>query len=427
MIPWNLIVASIDGDDVAARAARTRLLDAWDEAPVLHAITMSMDDLEDADLANIDGVVLLATSTFDVARTLARLALGEESGVALLALVDEMPIATLPCLDGALVASSDTDMARTVAILCGLLHRQAEVRMLRREISIAHRFHGGLEGEIARMHEELQLAASVQREFLPRSIPSLHGVDFGALWRPAHYVSGDIYDISRLDHDHVGVFVADAVGHGVPAALMTMVIARSLTTKIIDDTSYRLLEPVEVLARLNHDIIRRQGESTRFATGVYALIDCRRRTMRVAGAGHPPPLQFGDDGSCRELSTSGGLLGIFEDESYDQIEVELAAGDRVLFHSDGFEQAFPQAALTDHDRRVPNAAYRDAFTAIAGEATPADMINAISHRLDTSQGSLHQVDDITLVCVQAAPLSPTPPRADAASERRSSQRSRSPG
>ena len=174
---------------------------------------------------------------------------------------------------GALVKPLDEDDRVIAAALCGLLHRQPEVRHLRHEVALARRCHGGLESRISRIQDELQLAAMVQRELLPASLPKVMGLDFGVLWRPAHYVSGDIYDVARLDDDHVGVFIADAVGHGVPAALMTMVICRSLVPKLVSGSSYRLLEPAEVLDRLNHDMIRRQGRSTRFATAAYALID----------------------------------------------------------------------------------------------------------------------------------------------------------
>jgi sigma-B regulation protein RsbU (phosphoserine phosphatase) len=300
---------------------------------------------------------------------------------------------------GAHVEWGDHDDAILSAKLEGMLVRQAAVRRLRREVAVAHRFHGGLEGEIARMHEELQLAAMVQREFLPRELPSLHGVEFAALWRPAHYVSGDIYDVARLDDDHVGMFIADAVGHGVPAALMTMVIARSLCTKRIRGNQYDLVEPAEVLASLNNSMIRRQGHTTRFATAAYALVDCRSRTMRVAGAGHPPPLLIRAGGAVEELETTGGLLGVFDDETYDQIEVELRTGDRLIFYSDGFEQAFPKECDDGYRRKLPSTRYRTEFEALGAESSPARMIEVISSRLDDEAGSLHQADDLTLICM----------------------------
>jgi sigma-B regulation protein RsbU (phosphoserine phosphatase) len=305
---------------------------------------------------------------------------------------------------GTLIELFDRDDQTLCSKLEGMLHRQEAVKRLQTEVSIAHRCHGGLQGEIARMHEELQLAAMVQREFLPRELPHLYGVEFAALWRPAHYVSGDIYDIARLDDDHVGVFIADAVGHGVPAALMTMVICRSLTTKIITGNAYQLIEPAEVLARLNRDMIRRQGRTTRFATAVYAIVNCRSREVRLAGAGHPPPLLLGADGSTRSIEPAGGLLGVFEDETYEQVSFDVAVGDRLLMYSDGFEQAFPKAQADAYERKLPNNRYREEFEQLAAAATPQEMVSTISRRLDDQTGSLHQLDDLTMICMRAGAL-----------------------
>jgi len=329
----------------------------------------------------------------------------EDAGVAALLITPGAaaePPATAPA--GALHRSLDCDDAVLCATLEGMLHRQEELIQLRREVSISSRFQGGLQTEIARMHEELQLAAMVQREFLPRELPRLYGVEFASLWRPAHYVSGDIYDIARLDGDHVGVFIADAVGHGVPAALMTMIICRSLLPKVITGNSYRLVEPSDVLSKLNQDLIRRQGRTTRFATAAYALVNCRTRVMRFAGAGHPPPILLPTDGATQHLETEGGLLGVFEDEQYDQIEVSLGVDDRLFLYSDGFEQAFPGLQKNAATRPLPNTRYRRELEALRDAGPPEQMVETISQRLDHQQGSLHQIDDLTLLCMHVGPL-----------------------
>jgi sigma-B regulation protein RsbU (phosphoserine phosphatase) len=185
---------------------------------------------------------------------------------------------------------------------------------------------------------------------------------------------------------------------------MTMVICRSLTTKIITGNSYRLLEPEEVLARLNRDMIRRQGRTTRFATAVYAIVNCRSREVRLAGAGHPPPLLLGADGSSRAIEPAGGLLGVFEDETYAQVSFEIAVGDRLLMYSDGFEQAFPTAQADAYERKLPNNRYREEFEQLAAASSPTDMVKTISQRLDDQTGSLHQLDDLTMLCMRAGPL-----------------------
>lgn len=294
---------------------------------------------------------------------------------------------------------SDEAIRRFVATL---LQRQRVILRLQAELGLAQRFQGGLRGEIVKMHEELQLAAMVQREFLPQSVPTLHGVQFSALWRPAHYVSGDIYDVTRLDEDHVGVFLADAVGHGVPAALMTMVIARSLPTKEVKGNQYRLVPPGEAMQRLNTEMIRRQGETTRFATAVYAVCNCRDRTVRIAGAGHPPPFHLRADGSLEQIPSAGSLLGVFPDEEFPETQVELALNETVLFYSDGFEVAFQSDESADC--RLPTREYIDEFDRLRELPGSALMVNEIAKRLNTQPGSLHQSDDLTLICAFAGPM-----------------------
>ena len=170
--------------------------------------------------------------------------------------------------------------------LSALISRQREIQRLQLDTVTALRFSGGLRTEIDTIQEELQLAASVQREFLPRILPSIGGIASAALWRPAAYVSGDIYNVLRLDEHHLGLFVTDAVGHGVPAALLTLVISRSLPTKEITEKSYRILSPGEALAQVNADMMTRAGRTTRFATAIYAIIDTRTHQLTVASAGH---------------------------------------------------------------------------------------------------------------------------------------------
>jgi len=405
MTRWNIIVAAFDRDLSAADGIKRRLQAAWSIEPEPSFTLSSVEDLRPPHLAQPAAVVLVCDYALKQTRVLPFLTALEEASVGVLALLDGKPGPSNPFdFAGALVLAKDTNPAVICATLKGMLHRQQTVVHLRREAALARRSHGGIEGEIARMHEELQLAAIVQRDFLPRKIPKLHGVEFAALWRPTSYVSGDIYDISRLDHDHIGVFIADAVGHGVPAALMTMVIARSLTMKEIGYSSYRIIPPSEVLAQLNADLIQRQGRTTRFATAVYALVNCRSRVVCLAGAGHPPPIYLPADRPSELLETSGGLLGVFEDETYEQIELDLAVDDRILFHSDGFEQAFPPARADSYQRRLPTKKYREEFERLTALTTATEMVEAIGRRIDSQSGSLHLADDLSLICLHAGPL-----------------------
>lgn len=94
---------------------------------------------------------------------------------------------------------------------------------------------------------------------------------------------------------------------------------------------------------------------------------------------------------------------MFEDEVYKQVEVDLAVGDRLLFYTDGFEQAFPQEGR-DGARSRPTTRYRQEFQELCAEPSPQGMMETIARRLDAQMGSLHQIDDLTLLCAHAGPL-----------------------
>jgi serine phosphatase RsbU (regulator of sigma subunit) len=418
VIRWNIVIAVDRGQDDAAESVRQRLAEAWNATPEPAFTLVQLDDLAagQVELGEAHAAVLPGCGRGAGGRVRALLGMLEEAGVPALVLLDHGLDAGPFELTGAMVDLAAADAGVLAAKLQGLVHRHVEVRRLRREVALVERFQGGLRGEITRMHEELQLAAMVQRELLPRELPALYGMEFGALWRPAHYVSGDIYDVARLDDDHIGVFIADAVGHGVPAALMTMFICHSLCLKEITGSSYRLVPPSEVLSRLNDAMIRRRGRTTRFATAIYGLINCRERTLTLAGAGHPPPILFRANGSCEELETEGGLLGVFDDETYQQITVELGLHDRMVLYSDGFEQAFPSTEADVYQRRLPTTRYRDEFQRLVLLEHPCDVVEALGRLLDDQCGSLHQVDDLTMICAQAGRLDAPPQAAGSAGD-----------
>lgn len=279
-----------------------------------------------------------------------------------------------------------------------LIARQREVNRLQGETANAMKFSGGLRSEIDTIQGELQLAAAVQREFLPRSLPSLGGITCDALWRPAAYVSGDIYSVMRLDESHLGFFVVDAVGHGMPAALLTLVISRSLQTKEILGDTYRILPPGEALARVNADMLTRVGRTTRFATAIYAVLDTRNYSLTVASAGHPSMLRVPSGGSCEPINTEGGLLGVFDNEVFEERSLTLERGDKILFYTDGFEQAFPEMGHDPAAPRLPNRRYIDIFNELSSLTDPRAFIAEISRRLDEESDSFPQVDDLTLLC-----------------------------
>jgi len=275
-----------------------------------------------------------------------------------------------------------------------MLVNQQVINDLKNELALNHRLQGGVSGEMERMHEEMELAATVQRDFLPRELPVNEAVEFGILYRPSSYVSGDIYDVTQIDDERIGFFLADATGHGVPAALMTVLVSRGLN---MSEAAAAGMSPGETLSRLNDELASRSGCGRRFATAICGILNTRTYEATLACAGHPPPLIVSPQG-VREVEVSGSLLGVFPDEHYDNVSVSLIPGERLVLFTDGFELAFPTPDQDLGRRRLPTRKYMDEFANLSSGSLP-DAIKSLESQIDAQAGSLHQVDDLTVLAL----------------------------
>jgi sigma-B regulation protein RsbU (phosphoserine phosphatase) len=227
---------------------------------------------------------------------------------------------------------------------------QHEVAELRSEINQLRRKGEKLNFHLSRIDEELKLAARLQQDFLPKTLPQIGQVHFNALFRPAGHVSGDFYDVIRLDEKHIGFYIADAVGHGVPAALLTMFIKHALATKQIGLGGYRLLSATETMTRLNETLIEQALSAATFATALYGTINIETRRVTFCRAGHPHPMILRAGREIESIECEGGLLGVFPGEVYDQMTIDLNIGDRLLLVTDGVEVAFGGDVATSQQR-----------------------------------------------------------------------------
>ena len=270
---------------------------------------------------------------------------------------------------------------------------QTEMDDLKAEVNLLRRRDETLNFSIQRFDEELRLAARLQQEFLPKQLPQVGRVHFHTLFRPAGYVSGDLYDVMRLDEKHVGFYMADAVGHGMPAALLTMFIKNALVTKQITDGKYRLLTPSETMSRLNEAMIEQNLSAATFATAVYGTIDAINLTVSFSRGGHPHPMLMRADGSVTPLECDGGLLGVFAGEPYEQKAVQLEIGDRLILYSDGVEVAFCDDQTIDPERWRQELKNRQHLSS-------EDLLLDFAEHIDSSAGSLAPKDDLTMIIVE---------------------------
>ncbi|MCJ7692142.1 MAG: serine/threonine-protein phosphatase [Sedimentisphaerales bacterium] len=193
------------------------------------------------------------------------------------------------------------------------------------------------EAFVDNLAEQLRMAGHVQRDFLPSHLPKCENLKWATTFLPAEWVSGDIYNIVRIDEQHVGFYLADVVGHGIPAALLTIFLKQAMVLRETIDNNYRILSPTEVMGNLNLRMAEQNLSGYQFATCCYCLLNIKTLQLTYSRAGHPYPILIRPNEEIRQLEIRGSLLGIFEQAQYMQQTVQLQTGDKLLLYSDGAE------------------------------------------------------------------------------------------
>ncbi len=246
-----------------------------------------------------------------------------------------------------------------------------------------------------RAEQELRVARDIQLELIPHELASVPGVEFHAIYRAAKTVSGDYYDIYRLDDRHVGIVMADVSGKGVPGALV-MIMVRS----ILKMAAQQSLSTSEVLSGLN-DAIHGEIHRGMFVTAAYGVLDLDDMKLRLSCAGHEPLMVIrAGSHSCELIKPPGMALGLVGKERFEKIireeEIQIGSGDLVLMYTDGVTEAMnPDRECFGTERlceAVPELARRgpkpllegilDAVLKFAGKRPQYDDISMLSFRAD---------------------------------------------
>jgi sigma-B regulation protein RsbU (phosphoserine phosphatase) len=245
---------------------------------------------------------------------------------------------------GSFEAGADTYLLRPfvpgelIAQVSALLRiKETHDRLAEKTVEI-NRINKRLQQAYQQIDQELELAQRIQASFLPHTLPQVPHVRFAVHYLLCGRVGGDFYDIFRLDEKHVGFYVADAMGHGVPASLLTIFVKKGVKPKEVFGSQYRLIAPNEVLFRLNRDLIDQQLSEHPFITMVYALFNHQEGVVQIARAGHPYPLHVPREGEVKLWRQEGLLLGVVDAE-FPSRTYNLGPGDKLIFYSDGVDNA----------------------------------------------------------------------------------------
>jgi sigma-B regulation protein RsbU (phosphoserine phosphatase) len=240
---------------------------------------------------------------------------------------------------------------------------------------------------------QLKMAGQVQRAFLPAQLPNSEKLYFATVYRPADWVSGDIYDVARLDEQHIGFYIADAVGHSMPAALLTMFLKQAIVMRETTGNDYRIFSPAEVVRNLNDRMVAQNLGGSLFATCCYCLLNVDSMQLTYARAGHPYPVLIRNGQEPVQLKQRGGLLGIFPEAEFEQETIQLERGDKIFIYSDGCD---PMVGECDDEGEF---VFDEMFISITDkpvEQIPAEFEALVNDRNIPSS----EIDDITALALE---------------------------
>jgi phosphoserine phosphatase RsbU/P len=182
--------------------------------------------------------------------------------------------------------------------------------------------------------QEVELAARVQRMFLPIRRPSIAGLEIAGMMQPVRGVGGDYYDYIPVNEHTVQVVIADVAGKGVPAALLMSATAAALQMEVSEKR-----DMLEVVNRLNNGIYS-VSDGNRYVTLLLADLDALSRSLRYVNCGHNPGLLF--QANTRDvvpMNSSCFPVGMFDSVTCEINRADLAAGDLLVLYTDGITEA----------------------------------------------------------------------------------------
>ena len=236
--------------------------------------------------------------------------------------------------------------------------------------------------------KDVELAAQVQRLFLPLGAPAIAGLEIAGMMHPARGVGGDYYGYIPIDAHSIQVVIADVAGKGVPAALLMSATAAAMRLEANLDRN--MLRQVE---RLNAEI-GAVSDPERYVTLLAAEIDTHKRIIHYVNCGHNPALLFrAKSGTLTRMDSSCPPIGLSADEICELASADLTGGDVLVFYTDGVTEAENRLGEEFGMERLSTTVHRS--SSLSAEDLMAKIYNTVA---DFCGDDFN--DDVTVVVVK---------------------------
>jgi phosphoserine phosphatase RsbU/P len=236
------------------------------------------------------------------------------------------------------------------------------------------------------MQHELMIAQHIQKSIFPKGG---HPHTMALEYQPLYAVSGDFYDVYKLKDGSTGYLICDASGHGVPAALLTMM-AKSTFAAV----SQRLSEPGSIMAEVNRQMSTSLDMTGQYLTAFFIRI--KNKKIQYCNGTHPDPIVLSSEGPARLLKSNGFYIGMMADTPFpfETANLKLVSGMRLVLYTDGITEARSGAGeLYTVDRLA-------SIAESVKEKSAAAIKDAIMADIAAFRGETAAEDDVTLLVLE---------------------------
>jgi serine phosphatase RsbU (regulator of sigma subunit) len=243
------------------------------------------------------------------------------------------------------------------------------------------------------LREELALARQVQESILPQDLPKTNGFSFAAKYLPALEIGGDFYDVLKVDQDKMAILIADVTGHGIQAALSTILLKSSFSMFLNQEPS-----PGVLLKRMNSILYNALPKNT-FVAAMVVIIDTHTCNCYIANGGIPHPyLIRRKKREIERITANGLLLGISSDELYkppEEMSIQLEKGDCLIMFTDGLSEPENEKAEQFDSEKLKQTILENC------EKPSGEILEHLTKAVKKFSRPDHSWDDITVLGIES--------------------------
>jgi len=238
-----------------------------------------------------------------------------------------------------------------------------------------------------KMDEQLSIAREIQQALLPKPELELTYARAYSHNIPCYQIGGDFFDYFNLENERFGFAIGDVAGKGLPAALLASLVQGIFSAQSFTDASLS-----DVISKVNHNLALR-GPGNRFVTFFFGILDPEGNCTYV-NAGHNPPILVLQDGTMKELTEGGMVLGLFTEAQYESGKIRLQPGDHIVLFTDGIVEALNSAEEEFGMERLVELLKKNA------QSSSTEILTQVREAVLSFSANAPQHDDITLMVLE---------------------------